>query len=76
MSKSNKRYFNDERYEQSSFDSKRICISIVPTVPQGGSNYLNKYHIYYSNLSDIDLNSKEKLILDAGDRIINKTKKN
>lgn len=74
MSASNKRCFNDDLYRQSVIDSissskKRHCISLVPTVPRGGSDYLQKFR---RMSSDVNLSPQEKKVLDAGDRVINK----
>ena len=70
MSASNKRSFEND---STLSIKKRLCISLVPTVPRGGTNYTHQ-----SSLSpNINLNSnkfssvlKEKLIFDAGDRVL------
>lgn len=71
MSTSNKRVFDDELLRQNFIHSslsikKRLCISLVPSVPRGGANYFNLNHPILSD------NSKETT-LDAGDRTMDKS---
>lgn len=65
MSTSNKRFFDDDITNSTSSIKKHLCISLVPSVPRGGTDYLHNHSISL----DINSNSKE-LIFDAGDRII------
>jgi hypothetical protein len=60
MSTSNKRLIDDDQFRPSTLNSsvkKRLCLSLVPTVPQGGNQFL---------LSSS--NNSKKISLDAGDR--------
>lgn len=67
MSTSNKRSFvNDENSHQISTTKcirKRFCLSIVPSVPRGGTNLTR------SSSNEILSLSKEETLLDAGDQI-------
>ncbi len=80
MSTSNKRFLDDDLFRQSCINStssikKRLCISLVPSVPRGGTNYLQNHSIssdINSNPNNSLFNSKE-MTLDAGDRVTNKS---
>jgi hypothetical protein len=84
MSTSNKRFFDDDLFRQSFVNStssmkKRLCISLVPSVPRGGRDYTHKFNLQHSMSSNINLNpdnslfSSKEMTLDAGDRVMNKT---
>jgi len=84
MSTSNKRFFDDDLLQQSFINStssikKRLCISLVPSVPRGGTDYLHKFSLNHSISSNINLNANNSLFyskemtLDAVDRMINKS---
>jgi hypothetical protein len=73
MSTSNKRFFDDDLFRPSftcspSSIKKRLCISLVPTVPRGGANYLSDINSSPNNL----LLSLNGTTLNAGDRIMDK----
>ena len=60
MSVSNKRSFADDPFEQNitcstSSVRKRLCISLVPSVPRGGRTYVHKISLNHSTLN-INLN--------------------
>ncbi|UJR22597.1 hypothetical protein I4U23_025641 [Adineta vaga] len=66
MSTSNKRFFDDDLYRSHFIPSttsikKRLCSSLVPTVPQGGTNSINKSSLDHSSSSDTNLISNNLL---------------
>ncbi|CAF1414659.1 unnamed protein product [Adineta steineri] len=72
MSTSNKRFFDNDLFQSTSI-KKRLCSSLVPSVPQGGTNSIHQSSLDHSFSSNINLTSYSKQItLDAGDRVINK----
>ncbi|CAF3727149.1 unnamed protein product [Rotaria sp. Silwood1] len=77
MSTSNKRFFDDidlfQQYFISSPSSvkKRLCIPLVPSVPRGGTNYIDKYILNHSTSSDNNLSTNNLLFY--SEEMINET---
>jgi hypothetical protein len=83
MSTSNKRLFDDDLFRQyfifsTSSIKKRLCSSLVPSVPQGGTNSIQNSCLDHSMSLDMKLSSNnllcysKEITLDAGDRLMDK----
>lgn len=67
MSKPNKRFCCDDLSQQYSLNSnssikKRICTSLVPTVPRGVTNFTRKSTLHCSISPDVNLDTNNSLL--------------
>ena len=73
MSKTNKRFFDDDLFRQTFISStkKRVCPSLVPSVPRGGTNYIHQFRLS-ADLQSYANNIRLSSTFDAGDRLVKK----
>lgn len=71
MSKTNKRFFDDDPFRQTYIPStkKRPCPSSVPSVPRGGTDYIHKFRLS-ADLQSFSNNIRLYSTFDAGDRLV------